>query len=69
MNTDGDGVACPSCGSRWHEVTHTEKVRGATRRRRRCWRCDRRFVTVERSLGDDANATRSTISAKRPPKP
>ena len=41
------GICCPSCGSKWSGVTHTEPLAGKIRRRRACKRCGRHFVTLE----------------------
>jgi transcriptional regulator NrdR family protein len=44
------GIPCPkpACDSRRHETTHTEHMpSGVIRRRRKCRKCGRRFVTIE----------------------
>lgn len=41
------GVICPHCGSGLSSVTDTRKIAGGIRRRRRCFKCSRIFVTEE----------------------
>jgi len=41
------GISCPHCGSNLNTVTDTRKVEGGIKRRRRCFKCERTFVTVE----------------------
>jgi transcriptional repressor NrdR len=41
-------MKCPYCGSEETEVVETRDGEGATRRRRECKKCEKRFTTYER---------------------
>ncbi len=44
---DGNGIACPRCGSLDSEVTDSRPSGDGRRRRRECGLCSRRFSTME----------------------
>lgn len=47
------GMQCRKCGCTDCRVTHTERLRnGTVRRRRSCRHCDCRFVTYESANGE-----------------
>lgn len=41
------GVCCPYCESDLTTVTDTRKIEGGKKRRRKCFRCERTFETIE----------------------
>jgi transcriptional regulator NrdR family protein len=47
-NRDERGIACPQCGCRHFDTTHTEPLRdGRIRRRKVCRYCGRKVLTFE----------------------
>jgi transcriptional regulator NrdR family protein len=43
------GICCPHCDSTLSTVTETRKVEDGVKRRRRCFKCERTFTTVEKA--------------------
>lgn len=41
------GILCPHCGSCQTTVKDTRGIEGGKRRIRRCFRCEKTFVTIE----------------------
>jgi transcriptional regulator NrdR family protein len=48
VSRDQLGIACPTCGCRHFDTTHTEPLRdGRIRRRKVCRHCGRKVLTYE----------------------
>lgn len=56
----GEGIACPFCGCRDHDVKDSRPNARSIRRRRRCVQCTRRFTTYETPL-DGAHLEKAIV--------